>query len=98
LLEKISTRKRPGRWVFARLFRITIRVDTVPHIICGGFNKEETENALIDLHFLGVDNVLVLQGDAIKSESKFVAEPDGHLVCIGIVGSGSKNEQGTLLG
>jgi methylenetetrahydrofolate reductase (NADPH) len=50
----------------------------VPHIICGGFDREETENALIDLHFLGINNVLVLQGDAIKNEPKFVPEPGGH--------------------
>lgn len=77
-LDKISTRKRPGTVGICAAIQNHYKVDTVPHIICGGFSREETENALIDLHFLGVDNVLVLQGDAIKSESKFVAEPDGH--------------------
>lgn len=78
LLEKSSTRKRPGTVGICAAIQNHYKVDTVPHIICGGFSKEETENALIDLHFLGVDNVLVLQGDAIKTESKFIAEPDGH--------------------
>jgi methylenetetrahydrofolate reductase (NADPH) len=78
LLEKRSTRKRPGTVGICAAIQNKYKVDTVPHIICGGFTREETENALIDLHFLGIDNVLVLQGDAIKSESKFVPEPDGH--------------------
>lgn len=78
LLEKMTTRKRPGTVGICAAIQNHYKVDTVPHIICGGFSREETENALIDLHFLGVDNVLVLQGDAIKSESKFVAQPDGH--------------------
>lgn len=78
LLEKRSVRKRPGTVGICAAIQNHYRVDTVPHIICGGFSKEETENALIDLHFLGIDNVLVLQGDAIKNEGRFVAEPDGH--------------------
>lgn len=78
LLEKTTTRKRPGTVGICAAIQNHYKVDTVPHIICGGFSKEETENALIDLHFLGVDNVLVLQGDAIKTESRFVPEPDGH--------------------
>jgi methylenetetrahydrofolate reductase (NADPH) len=78
LLEKRSTRKRPGTVGICAAIQNRYKVDTVPHIICGGFNREETENALIDLNFLGVDNVLVLQGDAIKGEGRFVSEPDGH--------------------
>lgn len=78
LLEKIATRKRPGTVGICAAIQNHYKVDTVPHIICGGFTREETENALIDLHFLGVDNVLVLQGDAIKTESKFMPDPDGH--------------------
>lgn len=78
LLEKRSIRKRPGTVGICAAIQNHYKVDTVPHIICGGFSKEETENALIDLHFLGIDNVLVLQGDAIKNEGRFVAEPDGH--------------------
>lgn len=78
LLEKRSVRKRPGTVGICAAIQNHYKVDTVPHIICGGFSKEETENALIDLHFLGIDNVLVLQGDAIKNEGRFVPDPDGH--------------------
>lgn len=78
LLEKRSTRKRPGTVGICAAIQNHYKVDTVPHIICGGFNREETENALIDLHFLGIDNVLALQGDAIKSEARFIPDPDGH--------------------
>lgn len=78
LLEKTSTRKRPGTVGICAAIQNHYKCDTVPHIICGGFSKEETENALIDLQFLGIDNVLALQGDAIKTEARFAPEHDGH--------------------
>ncbi len=76
--DKIYTRKRPGTVAICAALMNKYGIDTVPHLICGGFSKEETENALIDLHFLGIDNVLVLRGDNIKNEPNFIPEPDGN--------------------
>ncbi len=84
-LEKVSIRKRPGTVGICAAIMNKYNVDAVPHIICGGFTREETENALIDLQFLGIDNVLALRGDSIKTEPAFVPEPGGHPYAIDLV-------------
>ena len=78
LLKKISIKKRPGTVGICAAIMHKYKVDAIPHLICGGFNLEDTENALIDLQFLGVDNILALRGDPIKSESVFKPSPGGH--------------------
>ena len=78
LLEKVSIRKRPGTVGICAAIMAKYKIDAVPHLICGGFSKEETENALIDLQFLGIDNVLALRGDSIKTESSFRPHTKGH--------------------
>ena len=97
LLERRSVRKRPGTVGICAAIMNKYQVDTVPHIICGGFSKEETENALIDLDFLGIDNVLVLRGDPIKSETYFSAEQDGHKYASELLGQVHEMNNGVYL-
>ncbi|MFD1095063.1 methylenetetrahydrofolate reductase [NAD(P)H] [Salegentibacter chungangensis] len=78
LLEKKIVRKRPGTVGICAAIQSRYGVDAVPHILCGGFSKEDTENFLIDIDFLGIKNVMALRGDAVKSEIYFKPEPDGN--------------------
>ncbi|MGV6830745.1 MAG: methylenetetrahydrofolate reductase [NAD(P)H] [bacterium] len=78
LLEKKIVKKRPGTVGICAAIQNKYQVDAIPHILCGGFTKEDTENFLIDLDFLGIDNVMALRGDAVKSETYFRPEKEGH--------------------
>ena len=77
-LEKKIIRKRPGTVAIAAAIQNKYKFTVVPHLVCGGFTKEETEDALIDLHFLGINNLLVLRGDPVPGNKRFIPEPGGH--------------------
>ena len=83
--EKVVVRKRPGTESICAAIMNKYNVDTVPHLICGGFGINETEDALINLNYLGIDNVLVIRGDAAKNESNFEPEPGGHHYAIDLL-------------
>ena len=97
LLEKIAIRKRPGTVGICAAIMNKYEVDAVPHLICGGFSKEETENALIDLQFLGIDNVLALRGDSIKTESAFRPHKDGHAYAVDLINQISEMNGGNYI-
>lgn len=97
LLEKIAIRKRPGTVGICAAIMNKYDVDAVPHLICGGFSKEETENALIDLQFLGIDNVLALRGDSIKTESNFRPHKDGHAFAKDLIDQITEMNEGKYL-
>ena len=78
LLQKKIVKKRPGTVGICAGIQNKYNVDAIPHILCGGFTKEDTENLLIDLDFLGIDNVVALRGDALKTETYFHAEKEGN--------------------
>jgi methylenetetrahydrofolate reductase (NADPH) len=77
-IVKRTVRKRPGTVAIAASIQYKYNIPVVPHILCGGFTKSETEHVLIDLHFLGIGNVLALRGDGIKNQHVFKPEPNGH--------------------
>jgi methylenetetrahydrofolate reductase (NADPH) len=97
LLEKIAIRKRPGTVGICAAIMNKYNVDAVPHLICGGFSKEETENALIDLQFLGIDNVLALRGDSIKTESVFRPTADGLSYAVELIEQVSDMNRGNYI-
>jgi len=97
LHEKIQMRKRPGTVSICAAIKNKYGVDTVPHLICGGFSRDETEVALIDMHYLGMNNVLALRGDPIKGEGQFVPERDGHATATTLVKQITEMNKGRYL-
>ena len=85
LLKKRTVRKRPGTVGISAAIQYKTQIDVVPHLICGGFTKEDTENALIDLHFLGIDNLLLLRGDPPATQKFFKPEPEGNAYAVDLV-------------
>lgn len=78
LLDRKITRMRPGTLGICAAIKHKYNVDTVPHVLCGGFTKEETEYLLVDCHYLGIDNVMALRGDAMSHQKYFEASRNGH--------------------
>ncbi|GHB70250.1 methylenetetrahydrofolate reductase [NAD(P)H] [Persicitalea jodogahamensis] len=97
LVQRIPVRKRPGTvGICARLME-RFKVDAVPHVICGGFTKEETEDMLFDLHYLGIDNALILRGDPEKSAGVFRAKTGGHAYASELISQVRDMNRGVLL-
>lgn len=97
LLEMKVIRKRPGTVVICAVIQNRFHVDAIPHILCGGFSQEDTENFLIDLDFLGIDNLVALRGDAVKSETYFKPCDGGHSYAKDLVMQIKKLNQGKYL-
>ncbi|MBT8254319.1 MAG: methylenetetrahydrofolate reductase [NAD(P)H] [Flavobacteriaceae bacterium] len=85
LLKKQVVKKRPGTVGICAAIQNKYGVDAIPHILCGGFSQEDTENFLIDLDFLGIQNVMALRGDPVKSETYFRPEKDGNVYASDLV-------------
>ncbi|MCK9205042.1 MAG: methylenetetrahydrofolate reductase [Bacteroidales bacterium] len=98
LLEKKTIRKRPGTVAISAAIKYKYpSIEVVPHLICGGFTKAETEYALIDLHYLGIDNIFAIRGDAPKNQQIFVPENNGHAHADTLVSQITDMNQGKYL-
>ena len=78
LFDKKITRRRPGTLGICASLKHKYNVDTVPHVLCGGFTKEETEYLLVDCHYLGIENLMALRGDAMREERYFAPTEGGN--------------------
>ena len=85
LWERRVTRRRPGTVGISAAIMKRYGIETVPHLICGGLSRYDVEDALIDMDFLGIENVLALRGDSRRTERRFSPHPDGHAYAEGLV-------------
>ena len=97
LLDKRLTRMRPGTLGICASIKHKYNVDTIPHVLCGGFTKEETEYLLVDCHYLGLDNVMALRGDAMKDEQYFIPKQGGNDFAVDLVKQINQLNQGKYL-
>lgn len=97
LLDKKLTRMRPGTVGICASIKHKYDVDTVPHVLCGGFTREETEYLLVDCHYLGIDNVMALRGDAMREQQYFEATKGGHQYAVSLVDQIQKLNCGSYL-
>lgn len=97
LFKKEKIRKRVGTVAISAAIINKYGIDTVPHLICGGFTKEETEYALIDLDFLGIENVMALRGDALKTEKEFMPTLNGNVYATDLIEQISNMNKGKYL-
>lgn len=97
LFRRVSVRPRPGTVAVAAAIQNKYQIPAVPHIICSGFTKSETEYALIDLNFLGIYDLLLLRGDKAKSEARFIPTPEGHAHAIDLQEQVNRFNEGSFL-
>lgn len=97
LLDKKLTRMRPGTVGICASIKHKYDVDTVPHVLCGGFTREETEYLLVDCHYLGIDNVMALRGDAMREEKYFEPTKGGHTYAVSLVDQIQNLNKGSYL-
>jgi len=97
LLEKKTVRIRPGTVALAAAVKYKYNITVVPHILCGGFSKEETENVLIEMNFLGIDDVLALRGDPQKGSRLFIPDKFGHAHANELIGQITNMNNGRYL-
>lgn len=97
VFQRFNERMRPGTVAIAAVLSARYGVPTVPHVICSGFSREELENELIDLSYLGITDLLVLRGDRAKGESRFVPEANGHAHAVDLCHQVSQFNRGVLI-
>lgn len=78
LMERTTLRRRPGSVAVAAALQNEFKIPIVPHILCSGFTREETEYVLIDLQYLGITNLLLLRGDKARQDASFRPTKDGY--------------------